>query len=155
MPKPLRNCGALMEDFMTEEVRILDRYQVYAKDGELVPLPEFLDGIRAVFDAAEAEARLESIVANNLVEVTRNKLIMIAADVVDIVLRKNEDYQDAWQRQGIQGTLARIADKLCRVEVLADGREALVAEEKLEQTLLDNIGYSFLALLWLREKGVK
>jgi len=136
-----------------EDVRVLDRYQVYTIDGELLPIWELLDSLKAVSGMTKAEARLESMMTNTLVEVTRNKLIMIAADVVDMVLHKNEDYQDAWQKQGIQGTLVRIADKLCRIEVLADGREALVAEEKLEQTLLDNIGYSFLALLWLREKS--
>jgi len=136
-----------------KDTRVLDRYQVYIIDGELVPIWGLLDSLKAVSDMTKAEARLEGMVANDLVEVTRNKLIMIAADVVDIVLHKNEDYQDAWQKQGIQGTLVRIADKLCRIETLADGREALVAEEKLEQTLMDNIGYSFLALLWLKEKG--
>jgi len=138
---------------MTKDVIVAEgKYMVQLEGGRTIPLEEYLENRDAVFNAAEAEAKLAGLLEEDLVEVTRNKLIMIAADVVDIVLHKNADYQDAWQKQGIQGTLVRIADKLCRIETLADGRQALVAEEKLEQTLLDNIGYSFLALLWLREK---
>jgi len=137
---------------MTDVIVAEGKYMVQLPDGRSMPLVEYLENRDAVFDAAKAEARLAGLLEEDLVKVTRNKLVVIAADVVDIILRKNEDYQDAWQRQGIQGTLVRIADKLCRIETLTDGRQALVAEEKLEQTLLDNIGYSFLALLWLKEK---
>lgn len=120
-------------------------------DGKQVLLNEYLGNLLNIYAAARAEARLESL--DELVEVTHNKLIMVASDVIDEVMAKNEDYNDSWQRQGIQGTLCRIADKLCRIETLSDGRDALVVGEKLSETLLDNIGYSFLALLWLKEKG--
>ena len=89
---------------------------------------------------------------DGMVEVTRDKLIRVATEVIDEVMRKNVDYQDSWQRQGIHGTLCRIADKLFRIETLADGREALVVEEKIEKTGIDNIGYTFLLLLYLKEK---
>lgn len=113
---------------------------------------DYLDRLDDIYFAAMAEAKLDSL-DNDLVEVTRDKLIMIASDVIDEVIAKNADYNDSWQRQGIQGTLCRIADKLCRIETLADGRDALVVGEKLSETLLDNIGYSLLALLWLKERG--
>jgi len=110
--------------------------------------------LNTVFRRAEENLReISNDGKPELVEVTRDKLIMIASDVIDLVMEKNADYADAWQKNGIQGTLCRLADKLLRVETLADGREALVIEEKLPQTILDGIGYSFLALLWLKEHG--
>lgn len=90
-----------------------------------------------------------------MVTVTRYKLIMIASDVVELVLAKNADYQDAWQHQGLPGIAARLTDKLCRVEALVDGREALVTDEGIEDTLRDAIGYSLLGLLYIREHGPK
>lgn len=85
------------------------------------------------------------------VEVTRTKLVLVVTRIVDIVLKKNADYGDAWQRDGIPGVMTRLKDKLCRIEVLADGREALVAGEDLEDSLVDAIGYSLLGLLYLAE----
>lgn len=83
------------------------------------------------------------------IEVTYADLRLIAIDVINTVLAKNADYGGAWQRQGIAGVMARLSDKLCRVETLADGREALVADEKLKDTLMDVIGYAMLGLLYL------
>lgn len=88
-----------------------------------------------------------------MVKVTYGKLFDIALDVIDTVLKKNADYGDAWQRDGIPGAMSRLKDKLCRIEILSDGREALVAGEKLEDSLVDAIGYSLLGLLYLEEHG--
>lgn len=82
-------------------------------------------------------------------EVTITKLADVASDVISLVLEKNEDYGDAWQKQSIIGVLVRLADKLYRIETLADGREALVAGEDIEESLIDAIGYSMLGLLYL------
>ena len=88
------------------------------------------------------------------VEVTRSKLESVAYSVVNLVMKKNKDYGDAWQRQGINGALVRLADKLYRVENLADGRERLVQDENLLDTLVDAIGYSLLGILYLQENGM-
>jgi len=85
------------------------------------------------------------------VEVTRHKLDTIAHAVIDIILEKNHDYGDAWQRDAIPGVMSRLKDKLCRIERLSDGRVALVAGENLPDTLVDAIGYSMLGLLYLQE----
>jgi hypothetical protein len=82
------------------------------------------------------------------VEVTPMKLLRVAAKVVDLVIRKNKDYGDAWQMQGINGVLVRLCDKLYRVENI-QGREALVASESVKDTLEDAIGYALLGLLYL------
>lgn len=85
----------------------------------------------------------------NLVSVNRKDLVDVAFFVIDVIMRKNHDYGDAWQRQGINGCMARLADKLFRIETLANGNEILVQGEKLEDTLVDAIGYAMLGLLYL------
>lgn len=85
------------------------------------------------------------------VEVTRDDLEMLAQVVVDVVLKKNADYGDAWQRDAIPGVMSRLKDKICRIEVLADGRQALVEGEGLEDACIDAIGYSLLGLLYMQE----
>lgn len=98
----------------------------------------------------DAEERIQQL-DDGTIEVTPDKLIRIASDVIELILVKNQDYGDAWQRQGMAGCLVRLADKLYRVETLSDGREALVVDEKIEDTLRDAIGYSMLGLLYLKE----
>lgn len=88
------------------------------------------------------------------VEVTRSKLEAIAYSVVNLVMKKNQDYADAWQRQGLNGALVRLADKLYRVENLADGRERLVQDENVLETLIDAVGYCLLGILYLQENGM-
>lgn len=87
-----------------------------------------------------------------MIEVTGPKLVKLAAEVIKLVMKKNHDYKDAWQKQGGVGWAVRIADKLFRTENLASGAEALVLDEDIRKTLIDNIGYSLLGLLWLEEK---
>jgi hypothetical protein len=79
--------------------------------------------------------------------VTRESLERIAADVIDLVLRKNSDYGDAWQKHGIAGVLVRLSDKALRLETLSDGRTALVTDEQWSDTLRDIAGYALLGLL--------
>lgn len=87
------------------------------------------------------------------VGVTQQKLADIAAEVVLLVLKKNADYGDAWQNQGVPGLMARVSDKMCRVDRLIDGREVLIESESLRDTLIDGIGYCMLGLLYLEARG--
>jgi len=81
------------------------------------------------------------------------KAFDIAEEISKLVADKNHDYGDAWQRYGIFTPLIRINDKILRVKTLSSGEQALVADEKIEDTLKDIIGYAALALLWLKENG--
>ena len=73
----------------------------------------------------------------------------ILSEVIELLLKKNHDYGDAWQRFGIFTPLIRINDKILRVETLASGEKALVADEGIKDTLTDIAGYAILALLKL------
>lgn len=87
--------------------------------------------------------------------VTVSKLLNLASNVINVVLDKNADYGDAWQHNAPVGVLVRLSDKLCRLETLADGRNALVQNETIVDTLMDVVGYGLLALLWYSEKSRK
>ncbi|MFA5037635.1 MAG: nucleotide modification associated domain-containing protein [Candidatus Izemoplasmatales bacterium] len=71
-------------------------------------------------------------------------------EIVKLLLAKNADYGDAWQRFDIFTPLVRLNDKLLRVKTLSDGRTALVPGEKITDTLVDIVGYGLLALLKLK-----
>ena len=76
---------------------------------------------------------------------------MIAQDVAMLVLEKNADYGDAWQKHGLAGVLVRISDKALRLQNL-EGKEALVVDENVDDTLMDIAGYALLGLLKERSK---
>jgi hypothetical protein len=102
----------------------------------------------------------DSIERDKKVEVTEAKLREVCVRVIDLVMKKNADYGDAWQRQGINGVLVRLADKLYRIDNLCNIHnlspkstvEALVADENVEDTLIDAIGYCLLGLLYMQEE---
>lgn len=103
---------------------------------------------------------LVEVTPDNLGNVLRSaisvqRLLDLIDEMVGMLLSKNADYGDAWQRYGVFTPLIRMNDKLLRVEKLSSGADALVAEEKIEDTLRDLIGYSALALLWMEHFDVQ
>lgn len=88
------------------------------------------------------------------VDVTQERLNAVARQVVGLVMGKNADYGDAWQALGEVGAAARFVDKLFRIEHLSNGREALVIDEGLFDTLRDMVGYGLLILLYNQYKEV-
>ena len=92
-----------------------------------------------------------STTSTNYVGVTEEELMVIAQDVVMLLLEKNADHGDAWQKHGVAGVLVRISDKALRLQNL-EGQEALVVDEKVEDTLRDIAGYALLGLLKERSK---
>jgi len=99
------------------------------------------------------------------VEVTRESLVTISQEavtafigkthsdideVINVLLAKNADYGDAWQRYGIFTPLIRINDKILRVKTLSGGQQALVAGENIVDTITDIVGYGLLALLKMK-----
>jgi len=86
-----------------------------------------------------------------LVDVNRETMRSLVQEVLDSVVEvlyaKNQDYGDAWQAHGIASVLVRLSDKSLRLENL-DGKEALVVDEQVADTLIDIIGYSILGLMY-------
>lgn len=71
----------------------------------------------------------------------------------DLYVRKNSDYgdsvHDTYMKYGLTSFLVRLEDKLNRVRTL-NQQAARVADEKIEDTLLDMANYAILAVLELK-----
>lgn len=93
--------------------------------------------------------RLDEIAKDCLVDFLE-KMLVESDDITRLVVAKNADYGDAWQRFDIFTPLVRINDKLLRVINLSDGKKALVADENIKDTLKDTVGYALLALLKMK-----
>lgn len=81
-----------------------------------------------------------------MVDVTREALEEVTNKIIDLVLRKNSDYGDAWQKHGVTGVLVRLSDKSLRLQNL-EGKKQLIVDESWVDTLTDIAGYSILGLL--------
>lgn len=81
----------------------------------------------------------------------------IALEVAELVNKKNHDYGKSFDKSvdkyGAAAYFLRIADKISRAETLSD-KDALVLDEKIEDTLKDIIGYTLLYINYLNDKGV-
>ena len=81
----------------------------------------------------------------------------IALEVAELVNKKNHDYGKSFDKSvdkyGAAAYFLRIADKISRAETLSN-KDALVLDEKIEDTLKDIIGYTLLYINYLNDKGV-
>jgi len=81
----------------------------------------------------------------------KEKFEAIADEIVDMLIKKNEDYGDGnLLRYGLYGICVRIADKLARLENMVF--KSPKTEETIEDTLKDIAGYAMNALRLLRER---
>jgi hypothetical protein len=76
----------------------------------------------------------------------------------NLYIAKNTDYgdsvHDTYEKYGLVSFLVRIEDKLNRARTLSK-KEALVNDEKIEDTLLDMANYAILAVIELRNQEDK
>ena len=71
--------------------------------------------------------------------------------------RKNRDYGDSfhktWLEEGAAAARLRIGDKFNRYKELSRGKERLVVDETIEDTLIDMANYSIMALMEHRREA--
>jgi len=74
------------------------------------------------------------------------------SEVTTILINKQRDYgPENIARFGIKGLIVRLHDKVARLEnLLSSGRVA--SNEPIEDTFLDIVGYSAIALMWLDDQ---
>ena len=76
----------------------------------------------------------------------------------NLYITKNADYgdsvHDTYMKYGLTSFLVRLEDKLNRARTLST-QEALVNDEKIEDTLLDMANYAILAVIELRNQEDK
>ena len=84
-----------------------------------------------------------------------NKIKEIAVEVAELVEKKNKDYGNSFDKTlaeyGDTSYFLRIEDKLSRLKSLSK-KEASVADESVEDTLKDIIGYTLLMINNKRNK---
>jgi len=77
---------------------------------------------------------------------------ILLSDVVTTVIRKQRDYgHNNIAKFGITGLVIRVHDKVARSEnlLLKDNYSNAVENESLYDTLMDIVGYSIIAFMWL------
>lgn len=79
----------------------------------------------------------------------------ITDEMLEIYKAKNTDYgssvSDTYRDFGLVSFLVRIQDKLNRLKTLSK-QDALVVDEKIEDTLIDMANYSILALIEIKKE---
>jgi hypothetical protein len=78
----------------------------------------------------------------------------IQREALELFIKKNIDYGDAFAQYGFIGVLMRIEDKIQRSLSITKNGINLVNDEKIRDTLLDLHNYAAMALMLLDEKNV-
>ena len=77
----------------------------------------------------------------------------IQGTAMDLFIRKNADYGDAFAEYGTVGVLMRMEDKLHRYMSITRTGVQLINEEGLRDTLLDLHNYAAMAIMLLDERS--
>ena len=72
---------------------------------------------------------------------------------LELFIKKNQDYGDAFANYGTVGVLVRIGDKISRFQSISNRGIKLVDTESLRDTLIDLHNYSAMAIMLLDEKS--
>jgi hypothetical protein len=80
------------------------------------------------------------------------QMTKIQREALELFIRKNADYGDAFAQYGFIGVLMRIEDKIQRSLSITKNGINLVNDEKIRDTLLDLHNYAAMALMLLDEK---
>jgi hypothetical protein len=75
----------------------------------------------------------------------------IQGEALELFIRKNADYGDAFSKYGVIGVLMRMEDKLQRSMSITKNGIHLIKDEGLRDTLIDLHNYSAMALMLLDE----
>jgi hypothetical protein len=75
----------------------------------------------------------------------------VQSEALELFIRKNADYGDAFAKYGVIGVLMRMEDKLQRSMSITKNGINLVKSEGFRDTLIDLHNYSAMALMLLDE----
>ena len=84
-----------------------------------------------------------------------DQMKQIQGTALELFIRKNADYGDAFAKFGTIGVLMRIEDKIQRSLSITKNGVTLVDDEKIRDTLLDLHNYAAMGLMLLDEKEEK
>lgn len=83
------------------------------------------------------------------------KMKQIQREGLDLFIKKNTDYGDAYKKYGAIGVLVRIGDKINRLSTITNSSITLIPTESLRDTLIDLHNYSAMAIMLLDSKEQK
>lgn len=79
----------------------------------------------------------------------------ITEKMLDIFIRKNHDYGNSFEQsldeEGLAASRIRMGDKWNRFKELSKGKEILVNDESIKDTLLDIANYAIMTVMWLNK----
>ena len=84
-----------------------------------------------------------------------NQMRMIQKRGLDLFIRKNTDYGDAFATYGAVGVIVRMGDKISRLSSINTTNITLVNDESIKDTLIDLHNYSAMAIMLLEEREDK
>jgi len=95
---------------------------------------------------------LTNNLSNNLSQKNRvDQMKAVQSEALELFIRKNADYGDAFAKYGVIGVLMRMEDKLQRSMSITKNGINLVKSEGFRDTLIDLHNYSAMALMLLDE----
>ena len=84
----------------------------------------------------------------------RGKIVQmktIQSEALELFIRKNHDYGDAFETHGLVGVLVRMQDKISRAMSISNNSiEVKVKDEKLRDTLIDLHNYAAMAIMCMK-----
>ena len=78
----------------------------------------------------------------------------IRNDGLELFIKKNADYGDAFAKYGVVGVLMRIEDKIQRALSITKNGITLVNDEGIKDTLIDLHNYAGMALMLMEENTI-
>jgi hypothetical protein len=83
----------------------------------------------------------------------KDQLIKIQSEGLELFIKKNKDYGDAFAKSGSIGVLVRIGDKISRLQNITKNSINLVSDESCRDTLIDLHNYAAMAIMLLDENN--
>lgn len=80
----------------------------------------------------------------------KEQFVNVQKEALDLFLKKNSDYGDAFANFGTVGVIVRIGDKISRLSSI-NTNQIKIETETMRDTLLDLHNYSAMALMLLDE----
>ena len=84
----------------------------------------------------------------------KEQFLNVQHEGLNLFLKKNKDYGDAFAESGVIGVLIRLGDKIKRLQNITKTNITLVESETCRDTLIDLHNYAAMAIMLLDEKDV-
>jgi hypothetical protein len=83
------------------------------------------------------------------------QMVKVHDEALELFMKKNADYGDAFATYGTVGVIVRMGDKIQRLISVSNKGVALVDSESLRDTLIDLHNYAAMGIMLIDEKREK